>query len=508
MGGASSEISANTTDVVIEAAHFDPVVIARAARRHKLTSEASRRFERGVDPMLPPIAAARIANLLAELAGGAVEDAGTDESTLPAPSTIALDVTYPARLAGREIDADTVRRRLSQIGAACAPADGAELVVTPPSWRPDLTDPVDLVEEIIRLEGFDSVPAVLPAAPAGRGLTVHQKRRRSVGRALAGAGFVEVLNYPFLAAREFDALGLAADDVRRAALRLANPISEAEPLLRTTLLPGLFAAARRNLGRGNIDLALFETGRVFRPSTSGGAAPRPPVDRRATAEELAATEAALPYQPRHVAVVLCGARLPGGWWGSGRVADWADAIAAARIAATAAGVALDAVQDNLAPWHPGRCAALTVATADGALVLGHAGELHPRAVGELSLPPRTVAMELNLDLLLEHMASVTPAPAISGFPPAIQDVALVVDRGVAAAEVAEALREGAGELLESIRLFDVWTGEQLGADRKSLAFALRFRAPDRTLTAEEIGAARDAALARATEATGAVLRGA
>jgi phenylalanyl-tRNA synthetase beta chain len=150
---------------------------------------------------------------------------------------------------------------------------------------------------------------------------------------------------------------------------------------------------------------------------------------------------------------------------------------------------------------------LTVATAGGDLVLGHAGELHPRAIGELELPPRTVAMELNLDLLLEHANPVTPAPPISGFPPATQDVALVVDREVAAAEVAEALREGAGALLESIRLFDVYTGEQLGADRKSLAFALRFRATDRTLTAEEAGAARDAAVARATELTGAVLRG-
>jgi phenylalanyl-tRNA synthetase beta chain len=507
MGGASTEIGAGTTDVVIEAAHFDPVTIARVARRHRLASEASRRFERGVDPMLPPIAAARIAGLLAELGGGTIEDAGTDENTLPAPATITLDVAYPARLAGRDLDAGTVQRRLAQVGATCA-VDGATLTVTPPSWRPDLTDPADVAEEVIRLEGYDSVPALLPRAPAGRGLTFEQQRRRSVSRALAGAGFAEVLCYPFVAAREFDALGLPVDDVRRSALRLANPISEAEPLLRTTLLPGLFAALRRNLGRGTADLALFEVGRVFRPSLTGGPAPRPPVDRRATPEELAATEAALPHQPRHVAVVMTGARLPNGWWGAGREADWADAIEAGRAVAAAAGTDLTVHQDKLAPWHPGRCAALTVATDDGDLVLGHAGELHPRVIGELSLPARTVAMELDLDLLLEHANAVTPAPRISGFPPATQDVALIVAADVSAQDVAAALREGAGELLESIRLFDVWTGEQLGADRKSLAFALRFRAPDRTLTAEEASAAREAAVARASELTGAVLRGA
>ncbi|HEX3828348.1 MAG TPA: phenylalanine--tRNA ligase subunit beta [Sporichthyaceae bacterium] len=506
MGGASTEMSAATTEILIEAAHFDPVAVARAARRHKLPSEASRRFERGVDPALPPVAAARAAALIAELTGGRVAATGTDVVELPAPTTIELDIDYPTRLAGRGIDQQTVCRRLGQIGAGAA-VTGKRLRVTTPSWRPDLRDPADVAEEILRLEGYDSVPALLPSAPAGRGLSITQHRRRSVGRALAAAGFVEVLNYPFGSAREFDALGLSADDVRRVALRLANPISEAEPLLRTTLLPGLFAAVRRNLGRGNNDLALFEVGRVFRPSTSGGAAPRPRVDRRPAAEELAATEAALPYQPRHVAVVLCGGRLPNGWWGSGRPADWADAIAAARTVAAAAAVELEVVQDNLAPWHPGRCAALTVATQDGDLVLGHAGELHPRAIGELELPPRTVAMELNLDVLLEHATSVTAAPPISTFPPATQDVALVVDRDVAAAEVAQALREGAGDLLESIRLFDVYTGEQLGVDRKSLAFALRFRAGDRTLTAEEAGAARDAAVARATELTGARLRG-
>jgi phenylalanyl-tRNA synthetase beta chain len=505
MGGASTEMSADTVDVLIEAAHFAPVTIARGARRHKLPSEASRRFERGVDPALPPIAAARAATLFQDLAGGTLDPAGTDAGAIADPTRITIDVAYPGRLAGRQIDAETVRRRLQQVGATTT-LDGTTLTVTVPSWRPDLTDPADLAEEVIRLEGYDTIPAALPAAPAGRGLTRSQQRRRSVSRALAGAGFVEVLNYPFIAEKDLDALGLDADDPRRIALRLANPISQDEPLLRTTLLPGLLAAARRNLGRGNTDLALFEIGRVFRPTPGAPAAPRPPVDRRATEAELAATEAALPHQPRRVAVVLTGARHRAGWWGAGRPADWADALEAARVCARAAGVELAVRNDVHAPWHPGRCAHLSVPGPDGPVLVGHAGELHPRTLTTLGLPARTVAAELDLDILIAA-GGTTIARPISGFPVATQDVALVVDAGVPASAVADALRAGGGDLLESLRLFDVYVGDQVGPGRRSLAFALRFRAPDRTLTAEEVTGARDAAVAAATAATGAVLRG-
>jgi phenylalanyl-tRNA synthetase beta chain len=506
MGGASTEISESTTDVLLEAAHFDPVAIARAARRHKLPSEASRRFERGVDPALGPVAARRFADLLIELGGGTAAATGTDAGGLPAPTVITLDVHYPGRRGGLDLDEATVLRRLAQVGAD-ATVDGTAMTVTVPTWRPDLTDPADVAEEVLRLEGYDSIPSVLPAAPAGRGLTVAQQQRRRVGRALAAAGLVEVLCYPFVAPAQWDALGVPADDARRHALRLANPLSDAEPEMRTSLLPGLLAALKRNVGRGTTDLALYETGRVFLPTADAPPAPRPPVTRRATPEELAATEAALPAQPRHLAAVLTGLREPAGWWGTGRPATWADAIEAARIAAAAAGTDLMVRQGDLAPWHPGRCAALAVHTPAGERVIGHAGELHPRVIGALELPARTVAMELDLDALLAAGGGVVDAPAISGFPPANQDVALVVDAAVPAAEVEAALRAGAGELLESIRLFDVYTGERIGAGKKSLAFALRFRAADRTLTVEEATAARDAAVAAAGAATGAVLRG-
>ncbi|MFE0138518.1 phenylalanine--tRNA ligase subunit beta, partial [Streptomyces sp. NPDC059037] len=197
-----------------------------------------------------------------------------------------------------------------------------------------------------------------------------------------------------------------------------------------------------------------------------------------------------------------------GWWGKGRPADWADAVQAARTLAAESGTELLVRQGQYGPWHPGRCAELAVVIDGAEQVIGYAGELHPRVVKALSLPARTCAMELDLDRLEDASTGVPQGPKISTFPVATQDVALVVDGDVPAADVEKVLREGAGELLESIRLFDVFTGEQIGAGKKSLAYALRFRAADRTLTVDEASAARDAAVALAAERTGAVLRGA
>ncbi|TCR18089.1 phenylalanine--tRNA ligase subunit beta [Streptomyces sp. BK205] len=507
MGGANTEIADHseaegTTDVVIEAAHFDAVSIARTARRHKLSSEASRRFERGVDPAAAAAAAQRTVDLLVLLAGGTAEAGVTEVVTPSAPHTISVPADHPDKVAGVSYGRETVVRRLQEVGCDVYGQD--ELIVTVPSWRPDLQEINDLAEEVIRLEGYENLPSTLPRPPAGRGLTRRQRLHRQVGRVLAGAGYVEAPNYPFLGEQVFDQLLLDADDPKRRVVKLTNPLNDEEPALRTSLLPGLFGALRRNDGRGSHDLALFETGLVFLPREEQKIAAVLPVDRRPTDEEIAELDAALPEQPRHVAVVLAGAREQAGWWGKGRPADWADAVEAARVVAREAGAELVVRGGQYGPWHPGRCAELVV----GDTVVGHAGELHPRVVKAFGLPARTSAMELDLDAL-EAAGDDTPqAPRISTFPVATQDVALVVDKFVPHAEVEAALREGAGELLEGIRLFDVYENEeQLGDGRKSLAYALRFRAGDRTLTVDEASAARDAAVALAGERTGAVLRG-
>ena len=503
MGGATTEIGSGgdraTSAVLLEAAHWEPTGVARTARRHRLPSEAAKRFERGVDPQMTVVALARAAELLCEYGGAQVVGGVVDIDTRGQRPSIALDAAKPARVSGVRYTAAQVVELLEAVGCD-VDATSSPLAVTPPSWRPDLTDPIDFVEEVIRLAGYDDVPSVLPTAPPGRGLTDVQRRRRSIGRTLAEAGYVEAPAYPFHATSVLDALGLPEDDERRQVVLLRNPLSEQEPAMRTTLLPGLLATLSRNVSRGQRDVALFEHGAVF-PGGSRTPAPLPGVDRRPDDATLAALLGAVPAQPWHVAVALAGNREPRGWWGAGRRAVWADAVQAARLVAAASGVELTVRAGDRAPWHPGRCAELLV----GDHVVGYAGELHPRVCAALELPARTSVMELDVDAL--PPARVPVGPRISTFPPVLIDLALVVGDEVPAAEVDAALREGAGELLESLRLFDVYTGPPVPAGSRSLAFALTLRAPDRTLTSEEATAVRDAAIAAAAARTGAELRG-
>ena len=503
MGGASSELSASTTAVVLEAAHFDALTLARTSRRHRLTSEASRRFERGVDPGAAYAAAHRAAALLAELAGGTLQAAETVSGTVPPGATTTLDLDLPARVLGAPLGTEQVLNLLHSVGAQVS-VDGATLRATAPTWRPDLTDPYDYVEEVGRLLGYDKIPPVVPRAPVGRGLTRAQRARRAVTAAAAQAGFVEVLSFPFASADDLDRMGVPAQDRRRALTRILNPLAETTPYLRTSILPGLFAAVTRNTSRGNDDLALFETGSVFFAPEPRSSAPRPSVDGRPVSELLAAMDDALGDQPRHLAAVLTGSWRRPGWDTPGERADWSHAVALAELAASTVGLRLGRRPAEQAPWHPGRCAALLLPGTEA--VVGHAGELHPKVVQAFGLPARTAAVELNLDLLVGAAPEVGEIAPLSSHPVAKEDVALIVDAGVPAAAVEAALRAGAGELLESVHLFDIYTGPQIGVGRKSLAFALRFRAPDRTLTDADTAAARDAAVARAASDTGAVQR--
>ena len=359
MGGLATEVSETSTDLVIEAAHFSALGVARMSRRHRLFSQASARFERGVDYELPLRASAKAAAMLAQLGGGTVVPGYTLAAEPAVPVTITIAADHPDRVAGTTYGTDTVVRRLREVGCTVEPGDqnldpagGREpLTVTPPSWRPDLTDPNDLAEEVIRLEGYEKVGIAMPRATAGRGRTAAQRLRGAIARDLAGAGYVEVPGSPFGSAADFDRLQLPPEDPRRRAVLLANPIRDEEPQLRTTLLPGLFRVAGRNAGRGFADLSLFEIGNVARsrkdpaggagasgdpgPGTASRVAPILPVDRGPTPEEIAELERALPDQPRLVGMVLTGEREAAGWWGDGRRASFHDAIEAAHTVATA-----------------------------------------------------------------------------------------------------------------------------------------------------------------------------
>ncbi|MDX1886167.1 phenylalanine--tRNA ligase subunit beta [Mycolicibacterium sp. 120270] len=504
MGAGTTEVRDSTTDVLLEAAVWDPAAVSRTLRRLHLPSEAARRYERSVDPAISVAALDRCASLLAEIAGGTVEPNLTDWRGDPprenwSQPAVSMPIDLPDRTAGVEYPDGTTERRLTQIGAEVS-VDGARVTATPPSWRPDLKQPADLVEEVLRLEGLEIIPSVLPQAPAGRGLTPVQRRRRAIGKSLALNGYVEILPTPFLPAGVFDQWGLAADDPRRNTTRVLNPLEADRPELATTLLPGLLESLVRNVSRGAVDAALFSIEQVVLPTSETRAVELIPTDRRPTDEEIAALDASLPHQPEHVALVLAGLREPAGPWGPGRPVHATDAFEAVRIIGRAAGIELTLRPAQYLPWHPGRCAEVVV----GDTVVGHAGQLHPAVVERSGLPKGTCAVELDLDAI--PLTETLPAPAVSPFPAVFQDIALIVADEVAAQSVIDAVRQGAGSLLEDVRLFDVYTGPQIGEGRKSLAFALRFRAPDRTLTEDEASAAREAAVENASRLLGAEQR--
>jgi phenylalanyl-tRNA synthetase beta chain len=505
MGAGTTEVRDTTTDLMLEAAVWDPAAVSRTQRRLHLTSESGRRYERTVDPAVSISALDRAATLLADIAGGTIEPKLTDWRGDPprehwSSPPVSMPVDLPARTAGVDYADGTTQRRLTQIGADVT-TDGDRVTAIPPSWRPDLRQAADLVEEVLRLEGLEMIPSVLPQAPAGRGLTPGQKRRRAIGKSLALNGYVEILPTPFLPAGIFDQWGLPADDPRRTTTRVLNPLEADRPDLATTLLPGLLEALARNVSRGAVDVALYAIAQVVEPTSETRAIERIPNERRPTEDEIAILDASLPRQPQHVGAVLAGLREPAGPWGTGRPVEASDAFEVVRVIGRAAGIDLILRAAQQLPWHPGRCAEVLI----GDVIVGHAGQLHPAVVERSGLPKGTCAVEVDLDAI--PITDAAPAPSVSPFPAVFQDVSLIVGEDIAAQTVVEAVRDGAGELLEDVRLFDVYTGPQIGDGRKSVTLALRFRAADRTLTEDEASAAREAAVARAAELVGAVQRG-
>jgi len=493
MGGAETEMDASTTDVLIEAATFDAVTIGRTARRHKLFSEASKRYERGVDPAVAAAAAARVAQLLVELAGGTIDELGADVGDVPAMAPITIPVGYWSTYTGADYTVDEARDALERIGASIDEAADA-WTVTPPTWRRDLVDREGLVEEVARIVGFDRIPSVLPVAPPGRGYTRPQRLRRRVADALASTGLTEVLVAPFVSEQQARLIG--AEPVR-----LENPLDGERPWLRTALLPGMLDTAHRNLGRGLTDLALFELGRVFHAVDGQGTESLPASTSRPEDDALAELDR-LPAQPDHAAVLLVGERVRKQPGVAAARYGIADAVEAAERIARTLGLELELRQSER-PWlHPGRTAELLL----GETVVGVAGELLPAVAAAADLPRVVAVAELDLSLLIARARVSLDTRRIAPVPAATQDLSVVVPVDVPAGDVRRAVRDGAGALLEHIALVDDYRGAGLGDGEKSLTFALRFRADDRTLTAAEASEAKLAGLAVATERHGARLR--
>ncbi len=505
MGGTTSEIGDDTTDVFFEAATWDPLTVARSARHHKLSSEASRRFERGVDPAIVEVALDLACGLLVSIAGGTVVDKRTIVGDAPQRDAIRLRASRPSELIGVDYSVETVVTRLEEVGCSVEQADEngeTVLLVTPPTWRTDLNEPVELIEEIVRLEGLDDIPLVLPTPRGGRGLSPLQRRRRAVTHALAYSGYAEVIPTPFMSSTVLDTWGLDADDDRRRVVKVQNPLDADYGVLATTLLPAMLEAVDRNVARGRNDLSLFSVAQVAYKLADSS--PMPDVAQRPADTEIEELIASLPLQHLHTATVATGNTELEGPWGDGRAYTWSDAVESAQVVARAAGVDLHVSSAEELPWHPGRCAELSVNIDGETHVVGHAGELHPQVLEALGLPARTCAMEIDLTAL--PLGEKLPAPVLSSFPAVHQDVALVVEEEVPAEAVRRTLEESAGELIEEVALFDVYRSESLGENKKSLAFGLIFRAPDRTLTEDEASEGRLAAAEAVKEKFGAQMR--
>jgi len=482
MGGETSEVGETTTRVLIEAAHFDPPSVMFTAKRYDLRTEASARFERGVDPNLPGRAAARAAALMVEFAGGqAVAGVQDNYPQVIEPWTVELPLQEIPRLLGITLERDTVVELLARIGFECSGTD--PLVVTVPTFRPDVRRPADLVEEVARIHGYDKIPETLPVGTGG-GLTEEQLNERRLRGLLTGLGYSEAQSWSFVGAEELENLGLPDGDLRRRAIAVRNPLRDIEPLLRTTLLPGLLKAARFNTSHGADRVALFEIGKVFLAEPS-------PLDAR------------LPHQPDRLAFLALGEFGSPGAKTDHAAADVYTATATWQVMVEALGLSDGSLlQAAPAGYHPGRAADVLV----GGVVIGSVGELHPAVARSYGLEGRVAVGELALEPLVAHRpwwAFQEP----SNYPPVVFDLAFELDEAVPARELVEKVRDGAGDWLESVRVFDEFTGPSLGKNRKSIAVQLWFRAPDRTLTNEEVAPHRDRIVSSVEESLDAHLRG-
>ncbi|MDO5049929.1 MAG: phenylalanine--tRNA ligase subunit beta [Actinomycetaceae bacterium] len=526
MGGKYSEVEDDTTDVLVEAAHFDQVSIARAARRHKIPSEAAKRFERGVDPQLAPVAAQRVVDLLVEYGGGTADPATSDLNQVAPREPISMKLTEPTRLTGVDYGDDRVIELLEMIGCEVA-RDGEVLSVNAPSWRPDLGEACDLVEEIARLDGYDRIESLLPKARAGLGLPRPLTARRVVAQTLADRGFIEVGSYPFIGDAH-DRARIPEGDPRRDVVTLRNPLVDAQPSLRTSILDTLLDTAQRNAARGAESVRVFELGMVTHPK---GTVPSaiPSAKQKPSGKEIGGLHRGTPKQPWHLGLVVGGAATAPGMRSEPRNFDWADAIEAAKAVASALGVTLEvsalyrdpavklphgkpspkpvATPEDAAPWHPGRSAILFVRQKKNMVEVGRAGELHPGVVKEFGLPKRSSALELDLDQLIKAMApNPVTVDAVSTFPVVKEDIAVVVDATVPVGMILDTIRTAGGELLEDVALFDEYSGSQIEEGKRSLAFALRMRASDHTLKSKESAAVRENIVKRLSNQLGAELR--
>ncbi len=486
MGGQPTEVTARTVDILLESAYFEPSGIRRTSRLHGLRTEASHRFERGADPGIVACAADRAAALIAQVSGGAVAPGAIDVyPALVARPAIRLDPARANAILGIDLPAATMVDLLGRVGIE-AVATGGAITATPPSWRPDLTIDVDLIEEIARLHGYDRIPVTLPTARLQPPEVPPDRQLQGTARqALTALGYHEAITYRFISPGWGDRLRLAAEDPRRRFVQLRNPPREEQAAMRTSLVPGLVETGLQNFRRGQVDLRLFEVGKVF---------------FRSSAE--------LPEERLVVGALLSGAGEPG-LWGKGRPAEFHDAKGAVEALLERTGIeGARFVAEGTSPFlHPGASARALWEKG----VLGEVGKLHPELTAALELPENVYVLELDgAEMLRAAGGRARVFSPLPRFPGASRDLAVVLDAGIEAGRLVEEIRgiadAGLQATLRDIAIFDVYRGEGIEEGKKSVGLRLFYQAEDRTLTDAEVSAFQETILSRLSGTFGAGLR--
>jgi phenylalanyl-tRNA synthetase beta chain len=482
MGGLQSEITETTTDIMLEGANFWGPSIMRTSSSLGLRSEASTRYEKGLDPEAIDAALDMACSLLVELCGGIVSS-GTVDVRIPARPTAVIQLRDERirQVLGVAVPAGDTQDVLSGLGCDVT-REGQGFRVGVPSFRADLEREIDLIEEVARVYGLENIPVTLPARKSGRGgLTRRQAQMRKVEDLLEGAGLVQVLSYSFTDQRWSDVLRLEPGDPRRDCVGIANPLSAEQSVMRTMLLPGLLAAAQRNVSVREERVAIFEMGRVYLPGL----------------EEL-------PQEPLRLCMLVAGAWEAQSWLRVG--VDNGYFLVKGLVERLSAGLHAPVQFSRAAePFlHPGRSASMHDSAGQ---VLGWVGEIHPLVAQAYDLRGPVAAAELQVESLLAGMPEVVTFRDLPAYPSVEQDVSLVVDADLPTAAVVDSLRRAGGDLLEDVAVFDLYEGAQVGAGKKSIAFRLSFRSPERTLSEDEVNRLRVDMLKRVSGDTGAGLRG-
>ncbi|QMV43459.1 phenylalanine--tRNA ligase subunit beta [Cohnella cholangitidis] len=487
MGGANSEVTAETTDIILESAKFDGGTVRRTSRQLGLRSEASARFEKEVDPSRVRDALDRAAGLIARYAEGLVtEGIAEAEVSVQQPANVEITLGRINGMLGTELSKLEIKTIFSRLNFAAEVSGDGIWTVSIPSRRGDITRDVDLIEEVARLHGYDEIPTTLiDGATTAGSLTKPQAIRRELRSILTGAGLHETICYSVTSVQRTTLFKELSGDAKP--IPLAMPMSEERSVLRTNLIPSLLDAAAYNLSRKNNELALFEIGNVY-----------------LTDEE---TLTRLPQEKPRLSLLLSGNRRSAAWNRSAEPVDFYDAKGILEKLFERLGLSgkIAYLAAQPAGFHPGRTAAITIHTERGDETIGYVGQLHPELQRDFDLPDTYVA-ELELASIYEYADRHIEYRTLPRYPAMERDIAVVVDRGVAGGALTDAIAASAGELLESVKVFDVYTGERIGSDKKSVALALVYRHGDRTLTDEEVTETHARVLTQLEQSFGAELR--